>query len=344
MKSLLLLHRNEEQRSSIASLLRLAGYEVVSFCEGYPGVESAKHRPPDLVLCALELPDVDGYGVLHLFRCTASLANIPFILIGPTAIWTDMRRAMEAGADDYLFMPLVAGELLRAIAGRLNRFHRLPAENMTNGSDAVPVARSMSSLVADRTPHILARRHSAYTEGEMPKRLYFIQSGRVKATKTTSFGKELITSFYQSGEFFGYKALLEQTCYHESVVAVEDCVLLYIPAADFLQLSRLPEVSQQFVRLLAGRKRAREQQLLDMAYQSLRRRVANALLVLQSQDGADEATSFIRVSREDLAALVGIAPESLSRTLSEFRRDGLLEVLPQGIRLLQPEYMRQAEW
>jgi len=84
--------------------------------------------------------------------------------------------------------------------------------------------------------------------------------------------------------------------------------------------------------------------LLDMAYQSLRRRVANALLVLHNPGEADAAVSFIRVSREDLAALVGIAPESLSRTLSEFRQDGLLEVSSQGIRLLQPEYMRQAEW
>ena len=344
MKRLLLLHPQEDQRSSIISLLCLAGYEVVSFGEGYHGVESAKHRRPDLVVCASELPDVDGYGVLHLFRCTASLAATPFILLSPTASWTDMRRAMEAGADDYLTLPLVAGELLRAIVGRLNRFPQLAAEPSPPGPDAVSVAGSLSSLVTDRTPHLVARRHRVYREGEIPKRLYFIQSGRIKATKTTSFGKELITSFYQTGEFFGYKALLEQACYHESAVAVEDCVLLYIPAADFLQLARLPEVSQQFVRLLAGRKRAREQQLLDMAYQPLRRRVANALLVLHDQGDTDEAAVVIHVSREDLAALVGIAPESLSRTLSEFRREGILEVLPQGIRLLQPDYMRQAEW
>ncbi|MDF7815194.1 cyclic nucleotide-binding domain-containing protein [Hymenobacter sp. YC55] len=344
MKQLLLLHSQEEPRRAIASLLGLAGYEVVSFRAGYQGVESAKHRPPDLVVCAVELADVDGYGVLQLFRCTASLAAIPFIVLGPTATWTDMRRAMEAGADDYLSLPFVAGELLRAIAGRLTRFSLLPAEQTAPGPEGTSVAESLSSLVTDQTPHLVARRHSVYREGEIPKRLYFIESGRIKATKTTSFGKELITSFYQPGEFFGYKALLEQACYQESAVAVEDCVLFYVPAADFLHLARLPEVSQQFVRLLAGRKSAREQQLLDMAYQSLRRRVANALLVLHHQGGGEAAASVIRVSREDLAALVGIAPESLSRTLSEFRRDGLLEVLPQGIRLLQPDYMRQADW
>ncbi|OUJ69490.1 cyclic nucleotide-binding domain-containing protein [Hymenobacter crusticola] len=341
---LLLLHPHEEQRRAITSLLCLAGYEVVSFGEGYPGMESAKHRQPALVLCATELPDVDGYGVLHLFRCTASLAATPFILLGPTATWTAMRRAMEAGADDYLCLPVVAGELLQAIVGRLTRFHRLAAEPTATGHAAVSVGGSLASLVTDRTPHLVTRRHSIYREGDEPKRLYFIQSGRIKTSKTTSFGKELITSFYQPGEFFGYKALLEQACYHESAVAIEDCVLFYIPAADFLQRVRLPEVSQQFIRLLAGRKRAREQQLLDMAYQPLRRRVANALLGLHHQGGADEATSCIRVSREDLAAVVGIAPESLSRTLSEFRQDGLLAISSQGIRLLQPEYLRQADW
>ena len=82
-----------------------------------------------------------------------------------------------------------------------------------------------------------------------------------------------------------------------------------------------------------------------MAYNSLRRRVANALLGFYDHaKPTGAADALIQLSRDDLAAVVGIAPESLSRTLSEFRHDGLLEVTPKGIKLLQPDKLRRTDW
>lgn len=102
-------------------------------------------------------------------------------------------------------------------------------------------------------------------------------------------------------------------------------------------------MGQQFIRLLAGRVVAREQQLLGMAYSSIRRRVADTLLRLHEQAGSDPDPS-IRLSRDDLAAVVGTAPESLIRTLSEFNQSGLIELTPKNIRVLQPEKLRRAHW
>jgi CRP-like cAMP-binding protein len=351
MKTILLIEDDEAARTGTAELLTLAGYAVSTAENGKIGVEKARANPPDLVLCDIGMPVLDGYGVLYSFRQSSQLVRVPFIFLTARAERAEVRRGMELGADDYLTKPFESSELLSAIAGRFTRFQQLlpVAEEETavvsGPADFVASQRSnLLALIVDRKPHPVPRRQIIYTEGDEPTRLYYVQAGRVKISKTTASGKELITGFYQTGEFFGYKALLEGAVYYDSAVALEDSTLFYIPADDFAQLLRNPEVSQQLVRLLAGRKREREEQLLDMAYNSLRRRVANALLGFFDHAKPSEPEALIQLSRDDLAAVVGIAPESLSRTLSEFRHDGLLEVTPKGIRLLQPDKLRRTDW
>ena len=80
-----------------------------------------------------------------------------------------------------------------------------------------------------------------------------------------------------------------------------------------------------------------------MAYNSIRRRVADTLLRLHAQAG-DGPDASIQLSREDMAAMIGTAPESLIRTLSEFKADGLVELTPKNIRVLEPEKLRRARW
>jgi CRP/FNR family cyclic AMP-dependent transcriptional regulator len=99
-------------------------------------------------------------------------------------------------------------------------------------------------------------------------------------------------------------------------------------------------VSQQFICLLAGRVSEREQQLLEMAYSSIRRRVADVLVRLYE----DAPAADIHLSRDDMAALVGMASESLIRTLSEFRQSGFIELSPNTIRVVQLDKLRQAAW
>ena len=181
-------------------------------------------------------------------------------------------------------------------------------------------------------------------EGDEATRLYFVQSGRVKTVKTTDFGKELLVGLHGPGEFFGYLPLLENTPHRDSAIAMDESELLYIPKDDFTELLlRNPAVGQQFVRLLAGQVSGQAEQLLALAYNSLRRRVADTLVQLHQQagPGADAAIQF---TRDDMAAMVGIAPESLSRTLSEFKQDGLIELTPNIIRVLEPEKLRRARW
>jgi CRP-like cAMP-binding protein len=154
-----------------------------------------------------------------------------------------------------------------------------------------------------------------------------------------------VTGLYGPGEFFGELALLEETDYSDTALTLEDSELVYIPQADFKQLLLAqPEVGREFVKLLAGRVSQKEDQLLGMAYGSLRRRVADVLLRLQKPLPTGEPAPALQLSRDDLASVVGTATESLIRTLSEFKQDGLIEISPAGIRVLQPEKLRKANW
>jgi len=348
MKTILLIEDDVAIRENTAELLELAGYAVLTAENGQLGVAQALATPPDLVVCDIMMPVLDGYGVLQIFNQHAQLAGVPFVFLTAKTERLDLRRGMALGADDYLTKPFDKAELLGAIAGRLNRFQHLKpaydatAQGLGEFLDDARAVGHLSSLSADRKGHLVRKKQDVYLEGDEPTRAYFVQAGRVKTVKTTAGGKELITGLYGPGEFFGYLPLLGHTAHPDSAVAVDDAELVYIPKDDFTQLLlRNPEVGQQFIRLLAGRVSEREAQLLAMAYSSIRRRVADTLLRLHAQAGPD---GHIQLSRDDLAALVGTAPESLIRTLSEFKADGLVELTPKNVRVLEPEKLRRARW
>jgi CRP-like cAMP-binding protein/CheY-like chemotaxis protein len=350
MKTILLIEDNDLIRENTAEILELAGYAVLTAENGKLGVEQALAHRPDLVICDIMMPVLDGYGVLNIFNQNPQLAGVPFIFLTAKTERTDMRRGMELGADDYLTKPFDEAELLSAITGRLNRFkhlkpdYDLQAEGLTEFLDDARAVGNLESLSTDRKVHLIRKKQEVYSEGDEPTRLYFVKSGRIKTIKTTAGGKELITGIYNAGEFLGYLPLLEQTKHSDSAVAVDDSELVYIPKDDFTQLLlRNPEVGQHFIRLLAGRVSEREQQLLQMAYNSIRRRVADVLLRMHGETAADPE-ALIKLSRDDMAAVVGTASESLIRTLSEFKQDGLIELNTKGIRVLQPEKLRRANW
>ncbi|AHJ97514.1 response regulator [Hymenobacter swuensis] len=351
MKTILLIEDNDAVRENTAEILELAGYTVHTAENGKRGVEDALAHRPDLVICDIMMPVLDGYGVLHIFNQNPQLAGVPFIFLTAKTERTDQRRGMDLGADDYLTKPFEESELLSAITGRLQRFQHLkPDYNLQAPGglaaflDDARAVGGLTGLTTNRRAHLVRRKQEIYGEGEEATRLYFVLSGRVKSLKTTAAGKELITGLYGPGEFFGYLPLLERTPHTDSAVALDDTELVYIPQDEFTQLLlRNAEVSQRFIRLLAGRVREQEQQLVGMAYSSIRRRVADALLRL-AQQAHTPAHMPIQLSRDDLAAIVGTASESVIRVLSEFRQDGLIELTPKHIKLLNPDRLLTANW
>ncbi|MVN78830.1 response regulator [Hymenobacter sp. HMF4947] len=350
MPTILLIEDHQIIRENTAQLLELAGYATLLAENGELGVQLALATRPDLVICDIMMPVLDGYGVLQIFNQHPQLTGIPFIFLTAKTERTEQRLGMALGADDYLTKPFVKAELLSAVQGRLSRFQHLkPAYEATPSGlghflDDAQKIGDLASLSLDRKAHLIRKKQDIYLEGDEATRLYFVQSGRVKTVKTTDGGKELLVGLHGPGDFFGYLPLLENTPHRDSATAVDEAELLYIPKDDFTELLlRNPDVSQQFVRLLAGQVSGQAEQLLALAYNSIRRRVADTLVQLHAHAGGT-AEAAIQLTRDDMAAMVGTAPESLSRTLNEFKQDGLIELTPNAIRVLQPDKLRRAHW
>jgi len=348
MKTILLIEDNEAIRETTAEILELANYSVQTAENGKIGVEKAIQTKPDLVICDIMMPVLDGYGVLHIFNKNPQLAGVPFIFLTAKAERSDFRKGMELGADDYLTKPFEDSELLKAIEGRLNRYSQLKPhydlqqDGLSQFLKDAKTVDKLELLSDGRKVHTLRKKQYVYSEGDEPSRLYFIQTGKVKTVRINANGKEFITGIYNPGDFFGYFALIDNTDYADSAITLEDSELIYIPQEDFQQLLlSSPQVSGLFIKLLVGQVGEREKQLLGLAYNSLRRRVSDALLHLHEQ----QPDANIQLMRDDLAAMIGTSTESLIRTLSEFKQDGIIEVSPKGsFRIIQPERLRRANW
>ena len=123
--------------------MELANYKVVTAPNGKMGIETALAELPDLIVCDIMMPVLDGYGVLHTLHKNESVKNIPFIFLTAKTERSDLRRGMELGADDYITKPFSGTELLNAIEGRLKKADLLKEEGVKVSYAIHPVAGRM---------------------------------------------------------------------------------------------------------------------------------------------------------------------------------------------------------
>jgi len=341
MKKILLIEDNENIRSNTAEILELSNYTVIEAENGKVGVLKAIESKPDLIICDIMMPELDGYGVLHAVQNNTVIRNTPFIFLTAKTERNDFRKGMELGADDYLTKPFDGTELLNAVSGRLKKMDMLHAElhpDLSGVKQLLEVTspqKALENLTADRNANHYSRKQLIYSEGNHPNRLYFVLKGKVKAYKTNENGKELVTDLFCEGDFIGHTALLEKSAYRDTAEALEETELAVIPKEDFDQLiDRNPEVARKFIQLLAKNIADKENQLLKLAYNSLRRKVADALLLIQSKYKTASPDFSIDLSRENLANVAGTATESLIRTLSDFKTEKLINIRDGRISIL----------
>ncbi|MEM1321867.1 MAG: response regulator [Bacteroidota bacterium] len=347
MKKILIIEDNTEVRENLAEILELSGYEVVTAEHGKIGVEKAMAELPDLILCDVMMPELDGFGVLHILQKKKETVDIPFIFLTAKADKIDFRKGMNLGADDYITKPFDDVELMDAIELRLKKSERLREQksNSTNSLnsfiDEARGRKELEKLSEDRELRKYRKKDFVYQEGDYPKRLYFIASGKVKVYRTNDQGKEYITEVYKAGDFIGFQALIQNHSYKESAMALETAELSFIPKEDFLALLyNNRDFSARFIRMLANNVEEKEARLLSLAYNSIRKRVAEALLQLHSRYKAD-GQEEIGILRDDLASMVGTAKESVIRTLTDFKSEGLIAVESGRITILKPKGLEQ---
>ena len=344
MNTILLIEDNPEIRENTAEILELANYNVITAENGKDGVEKAIASTPDVIICDIMMPVLDGYGVLHMLNKNEDLKDVPFIFLTAKTERSDFRKGMEMGADDYITKPFSDSELINAIRARIEK---IKIQQNAGGRGIEAWYQIISELGNKDEMHKALENHDVidykkkqviYSEGQHPNKLYYIESGKIKVYKTSDGGKELIIGLLSAGDFFGHIPLIENVVYDEFAETLEESSIRVIPKKEFEHLlTHNQEVALKVIKLLANNISEKEQQLVALAYHSLRKRVADALLTLKKKYAVEGDTNpfSISISREDLANIAGTATESLIRTLSDFKAEKLIEIKEGKIVLLE---------
>lgn len=352
MKSILLIEDNADLRENTAEILELSGFEVHTAEHGKIGVKKAMELIPDLIICDIMMPELDGFGVLFALSKHPETENIPFIFLTAKSERSDIRKGMNLGADDYLVKPFEEMELMDAIETRLKKSEKLQNQRTAQheGLDGISQqARSLDDLkkLSDDVSYKTYKKKSIiFSEHTLPHVLYYVVSGKVKTAKVNDEGKEYITGLYKSGDFFGFMELIQETPYKSSASTLEQSEVCTIPKKDFFALIyNNHEIAQKFIKLLSNSILEKEEQLLKMAYNSVRKRVAEALLMLYERyHKENKGENFsMAISREDLANIAGTAKETLIRTLADFKEEKIISIQGAEITILNIDkllYMR----
>jgi len=328
-KKVLIIEDNNDIRENVVEILELAGYQVFAANNGKTGVEMAQQNMPDIILCDIMMPELDGYGVLYLVNKNPAMAAIPFIFLTAKAERVDLRKGMEMGADDYLTKPFDDMDLLNAIESRLKKketqekFYSSTLDHLSNLVSKNNGLAELKKVIQERKVRHFKKNQVLYYEGDRGNGLYIVLNGKIKTVKLAEDGRELMTGIFTPDQYLGVQAMLAGEPYSDTATALEDSSLCIIPKEQLDELLNLyPDVARQFIKLLATDIREKEEQLLQLAYHSVRKRMAEAIVKLVNGD--KEANSF-KISREDLAAMAGMATETVSRTLSDFKDEGLID-------------------
>jgi CRP/FNR family cyclic AMP-dependent transcriptional regulator len=334
MKTILVIEDNEDIRENVTEILGLSGYTVLQAANGKEGVETAQKNIPDLIICDIMMPGVDGYGVLHILHKEPATQNIPFIFLTSKSERSDFRAAMEMGADDYITKPFAGNELLNAIESRLKKSDLIKKtlspdlEGLNELRRAVSNTKTLEELTAESNTNDYKKKQVIYKQGGHPHYLFYIVKGKVRTYKTHDDGKDLVIDLYNEGDFFGYTTLLENGVYEETAETIEAAELALIPKKEFEDLvNSNPAIARKLISLLAKNVLDKESQLLGIAYNTLRKKVAGALVIMQKKYHTNKNEAFlVEISREELASIAGTATESLIRTLSDFKSEGLIDI------------------
>jgi CRP-like cAMP-binding protein/CheY-like chemotaxis protein len=339
MSKILVIEDNHEIRENIVEILELAAYEVIIAKNGKEGVERATLDLPDLILCDIMMPELDGYGVLFLLNKNQETTTIPFVFITSKSERLDMRKGMEMGADDYLTKPFGRLELLNAIETRLKKKdlqHNLHSKSLEKLDHLISKNEGLTALkkiIEERKSRLFKKNQILHYEGDQATGVYLVLSGKIKTIKMTEDGRELMTGIYQAEDFLGTNLILSNKPFDDTATAIEDSDVCFFPKAQFDELLQLyPDVAGKFLKILSNDIRNKDAYLLQLAYQSVRKRIAEAILRLFRKE--NEATESICISRDDLAALSGTASETVSRTLTEFKNEGLIEKKGSALKIL----------
>jgi CRP-like cAMP-binding protein len=255
---------------------------------------------------------------------------------------------MNLGADDYLTKPFEEIDLINAVETRLSRTKAIKQtfSPTTEGFNSLIANAKLSDLIETKKIKKINKKETVFREGDSINAVYLLESGKIKLSKINEDGKELITELLTSGDYFGYVSVFNEKFHSETATVMEDSEICIIPKSEFMTLVESnSQVAAMFFKLLSKNLEIKEQELIDLAYNTVRKRVADSLLKLKDTYKTDNSGKFsIAISRGDIASIVGTAKESAIRFLSEFKDEGIIDIKGSTITILDEKALKNSAY
>lgn len=345
MKTILLIEDDLALRENTAELLELSNYDVITAPNGKIGIQKAIENIPAIIVCDIMMPEVDGYGVIEALSLDEKTMHIPFIFLSAKTERSEVRKGMDLGADDYLTKPFEEEELLSAVESRLAKAEILSKKvSKEPKEEGLRDLNELKNFFDDNGEEFKFTKGAViYKEGEHSNNVFLITKGIVKSHKMDESGKELITALHKADDFLGFSSFMDTAPYQESATAVEDVVLTAISKQHLKEvLGKSQEVSIEIMNVLTNNISEIKEQLLQMAYSSMRKKTAQTILQF-SKILNKKPSESIKISRNDLASVAGIATESLIRTLSSFKKNNIIEIEGRNIKIIDLKALEEIE-
>ncbi|WCO02857.1 response regulator [Psychroserpens ponticola] len=341
MKKVLLIEDDIVLRENTAELLELSEYKVLTAANGQIGLEMTKKHRPDIIICDIMMPILDGYGVLKSLSQHQDTKFIPFIFLSAKTERQDVRKGMDLGADDYITKPFSEDEIISAIESRIAKAAILKDEresfqnNSTTSEDELRTLDDLKNFFDDDGTILNYKKNDIiYKEGHNSNFIYLIIKGVVKCYKFDEKGKELTTDLHKEDDLFGYTSFTKNIPYKETAMAMKDLELVGVSKTDLKKiLINNHKVALEVIQLLTYDITGVKDQLLQMAYSSVQKKTASTILRFAEKINA-KPQDPIKISRNDLASVAGIATETLIRTISDFKKQGIIELEGRNIKIL----------
>jgi DNA-binding response OmpR family regulator len=346
MTKVLLIEDDTVLRENTAELLELSNYKVLTASNGQIGLEMAAKYKPDIVVCDIMMPILDGYGVLEGLSKQNDTTFIPFIFLSAKTERRDVRKGMDLGADDYITKPFSENEIISAIESRIAKASILKDEREaftnSNDKDQLKTLNDLKNFFDDNgTIFNYKKNNTIYKEGHNSNFIYLIIKGAVKCYKFDEKGKELTTALYKEDDLFGYTSFMQNIPYRETAAAIKDIKLVGVSKAELKEvLNNNHKITLEVIQLLTDDLTGVKDQLLQMAYSSVQKKTASTILRFAEKINSN-LDDPIRISRNDLASVAGIATETLIRTLSDFKKQGLIEMEGRNIKVLDLQTLQE---
>ncbi len=363
MKKILLIEKDEDIRSNLAQVLELVNYEVFTAEDGQHAAALAKRETPDMIICGSLLPLLDGYGLFQELQSDPTTQHSKVVFFTPKHLNSHVQSNGHTQSNGHIqsnghnqsneltFSNIknqngASNDILSAVREQYN-FSSKPthsvAEPITEVIRLNGVEEVLDILIKDRDILYYKKKQIIFSEGNCSRNLYFVKKGKVKIYQTNDIGKQLVVDLFAENDFIGYIPLIENSNYTEIAEALEDTELIVIPRGEFNQLIKTnQQVMNLFIHLLTKSVSEKKCQMIGLAYNSLRKKVADALVRINDKYNKEDSKDFtIDISRDNLASIAGTATESLIRTLTDFKSEKLIDISNNCIKILNKKRLAE---